>query len=274
MIAEIGINHNGDMDICKQLIDTAQDSGADCVKFQKRDINQVYTQEFLDSPRISPWGETQREQKSGLEFSKEQYKEIDQYCKEKNIEWLASAWDLNSQIFLQQFDCRYNKIASAMIVYEELLRMVAKEGKHTFISTGMTTYNDIQKAVDIFKEEGCSFELMHTVSTYPMKPEDANLKMINTLRDKFQCDVGYSGHEVGLAISYAASALGVTSIERHITLDRSMYGSDQSASVESAGFRQLVGVVRNIERAMGDGVKRVIEAETPISKNLRQHLYR
>ena len=274
IIAEIGINHNGDMSICKNLIDVAVDSGCDAVKFQKRDLDKVYTQEFLDSSRESPWGTTQREQKSGLEFNREQYGEIDQYCKEKNIEWFASAWDLNSQKFIQQFNCKYNKIASAMIVYEDLLKMVAKEGKHTFISTGMTTYDDIQKAVDIFRKANCSFELMHTVSTYPMKTEDANLKMINTLRDKFQCDVGYSGHEVGLAISYAASALGVTSIERHITLDRSMYGSDQSASVESAGFRQLVGVVRNIERAMGDGVKRVIEAETPISKNLRQHLYR
>jgi len=272
MIAEIGINHNGDMDICKQLIDTAQDSGADCVKFQKRDINQVYTQEFLDSPRISPWGETQREQKSGLEFSKEQYKEIDQYCKEKNIEWLASAWDLNSQIFLQQFDCRYNKIASAMIVYEDLLKLVAKEGKHTFISTGMSTYDDIQKAVNIFKEEGCSFELMHTVSTYPMKDKDANLKMIDTLREKYQCDIGYSGHEVGLAISNAAAALGITSLERHVTMDRSMYGSDQSASVEPAGFRQMTGSIRKIELAMGDGVKRILKEESNVSKNLRQHL--
>jgi len=165
IVAEIGINHNGDMSICKELIDVAADSGCDAVKFQKRDLDKVYTQEFLDSPRESQWGTTQREQKSGLEFSKEQYEEIDQYCKKKNIEWFASAWDLNSQNFLQQFDCKYNKIASAMIVYEDLLKMVAKEGKHTFISTGMCTYDDIQKAVDIFRDEDCSFELMHTVST-------------------------------------------------------------------------------------------------------------
>ena len=190
----------------------------------------------------------------------------------KGIEWFSSAWDLNSQKFLQQFDCKYNKVASAMIVYEELLRMIAKEGKHTFISTGMTTYNDIQKAVDIFTELNCPFELMYTVSTYPMKVEDANLKMINTLRSKFQCNVGYSGHEAGLAVSNAAAALGITSLERHITLSRSMYGSDQSASVEPAGFRNLVGAVRNIEKAMGDGIKRQIEAEIPIAKNLRQHL--
>ncbi len=272
VVAEIGINHNGDMSICKELIDVAVDSGCDAVKFQKRDLDKVYTQEFLDSPRESPWGATQREQKSGLEFSKEQYEEIDQYCKEKNIEWFASAWDLNSQNFLQQFDCKYNKIASAMIVYEDLLKMVAKEGKHTFISTGMTTYDDIQKAVDIFREENCSFELMHTISTYPMKDEDANLNMIKTLREKFDCDVGYSGHEVGLAVSNAAAALGINSLERHITLSRSMYGSDQSASVEPAGMRQLVGAVRKIDKAMGDGIKRTIEAEKPIAENLRQHL--
>jgi len=272
IIAEIGINHNGDMDICKKLIDVAADSGANCVKFQKRDIDKVYTQEFLDSPRESSWGVTQREQKLGLEFSADEYKEIDQYCNEKSIEWFASAWDLNSQKFLQQFGCKYNKVASAMIVYEDLLRMIAKEGKHTFISTGMTTYDDIQKAVDIFIEENCPFELMHTISTYPMDEKNANLNMIKTLREKFNCNVGYSGHEVGLAVSYAAAALGITSLERHITLDRSMYGSDQSASVEPSGFRQLVGAVRKIELAMGDGIKKKIEAEVPIAENLRQHL--
>ncbi len=273
IIGEIGINHNGDMAICKQLIDTAKDAGADCVKFQKRDINQVYTQEFLDSPRESPWGTTQREQKLGLEFSAEQYQEIEDYCKSKGLEWFASAWDINSQKFLRQFNSKYNKVASAMIVHTELLKLIASEGKHTFISTGMTTYDDIDKAVDIFKKANCPFELMHTVSTYPMRDEDANLNMINTLRDRYQCDVGYSGHEVGLAVSYAAATLNITSLERHITLDRSMYGSDQSASVEPSGFSQLVGAVRKIELAMGDGEKRVYEAEAPIAENLRQHLY-
>jgi N-acetylneuraminate synthase len=272
IIAEIGINHNGDMGICKKLIDVAVDSGANCVKFQKRDIVQVYTQEFLDSPRESQWGTTQREQKSGLEFGLDEYREIDQYCKEKGIDWYASAWDLNSQQFLKQFNCKYNKVASAMIVYEDLLKVIAKEGKHTFISTGMTTYDDIQKAVDIFREEKCSFELMHTVSTYPMKDENANLNMIKTLRDRYQCDVGYSGHETGIAISTAATALSITSLERHITLDRAMYGSDQSASLEPSGIKQLIGAVRKSEKAMGDGVKRVIEDEIPIAKNLRQHL--
>ena len=272
IVAEIGINHNGDMALCKELIDIAVDTGCNAVKFQKRDIDSVYTLEFLDSPRESPWGTTQRDQKSGLEFGKSEYAEIDKYCKEVGIEWFASAWDLKSQEFLQQFDCKYNKVASAMIVYEDLLKMIASEGKHTFISTGMATYDDIQKAVDIFKLENCPFELMHTISTYPMRDNHANLNLINTLRTKYQCDVGYSGHEVGLAISYAAAACGITSLERHITKDRSMYGSDQSASVEASGLRQLVGAVRKIEEAMGDGVKRILKEEEPIAKNLRQHL--
>jgi len=272
IIAEIGINHNGDMKICKQLINAAADSGCNAVKFQKRDINEVYTKAFLDSPRESQWGNTQRDQKEGLEFSSDQYSEINEYCKVKGIEWFASAWDLNSQKFLNQFNCKYNKIASAMAVYEELLEEVAKEGKHTFISTGMCTYDDIQKAVDIFRKEGCSFELMHTVSTYPMKPQNANLNVIKSLREKFDCKVGYSGHEVGLSISCAASAMGITSLERHITLDRTMYGSDQSASVEPFGLNSLVNKVREIEMAMGDGVKRILEQEVDIAKNLRQHL--
>jgi len=272
VVAEIGINHNGDISICKELIDVAVDAGCDAVKFQKRDIDQVYTQEFLDSPRESPWGNTQRAQKEGLEFSKEQYLEISEHCSDKGIEWFASAWDTNSQAFLRQFDCKYNKIASAMIVHDELLQMVADEGKHTFISTGMSTYEDIKKAVDVFRAAGCSFELMHTISTYPMKDEDANLNLINTLRNRYDCNVGYSGHEVGLAISYAAAAMGIPSLERHITLDRAMYGSDQSASIDPNGLRQLVGAVRKIEKAMGDGVKRVVDAEVPIARKLREHL--
>ena len=272
IIAEIGINHNGDMSICKQLIDIALVTGCDAVKFQKRDLNKVYTKDFLNSLRDSPWGSTQFAQKSGLEFGIEEYKEIDLYCKDKGIEWFASAWDLNSQKFMQKFNCKYNKIASAMIVYEDLLRLVASEKKHTFISTGMSTIEDIEKAVNIFRDAECPFELMHTVSTYPMKDENANLNVITTLKEKFKCNVGYSGHEVGLAISYAAAALGITSLERHISLDRSMYGSDQSASVEPVGLRQLVGAVRKIEKAMGDGIKRTIEAEISIAENLRQHL--
>ena len=270
--AEIGINHNGDIKICKDLIDVAVDSGCDAVKFQKRDIDQVYTQEFLDSPRESPWGNTQRDQKEGLEFDLEGYKEISEYCKSKKIEWYASAWNLNSQEFLRKFNCKYNKVASAMIVYLDLLKMIAEEGIHTFISTGMSTHEDIQKAVNIFREDNCPFELMHTISTYPMKEEDANLNLIPALREKHNCNVGYSGHETGLAISYAAAALGITSLERHITLDRAMYGSDQSASVEPSGLKQLVGGVRKITAAMGNGEKTIIDAEIPIAKKLREHL--
>ena len=272
IVAEIGINHNGDMAICKKLIDIAVLTGCNAVKFQKRDIDLVYTQDFLDSPRESPWGTTQREQKAGIEFGLEEYREIARYCQEKGIEWFASAWDLNSQHFLRQFDCKFNKVASAMIVYQELLQMIAEEGKHTFVSTGMSTYDDIQKAVDIFRTANCPFELMHTVSTYPMSTDHANLNLIYTLREKYQCKVGYSGHESGLAISYAAAALGITSLERHVTLDRSMYGSDQAASLELIGLHMLTGAVRKIEKAMGDGEKRFLEAEVPIAKKLREHL--
>ena len=272
VIAEIGINHNGDLNICKKLINEAVDAGCDAVKFQKREIDLVYTQEFLNSKRESPWGDTQRDQKNGLEFSLDEFKAIDSYCKDKKIEWFASAWDIESQNFLSNFNCKYNKIASAMIVYEELLEKVSKEKKHTFISTGMATMNDIDKAVKVFKKNNCSFELMHTVSTYPMEDKNANLNVINTLKQKFACNVGYSGHETGVAISTAAAALGITSLERHITLDRSMYGSDQAASIEPAGLRQLVGAVRKVELAMGDGIKRIIDEEIPIAKKLREHL--
>ena len=271
-IAEIGINHNGDMKICKQLIDLAVTAGCDAVKFQKRDIQNVYSQEFLDSFRESPWGKTQRDQKMGLEFDKEQYQEIDNYCKKKNIEWFASAWDLKSQIFLRDFNCKYNKIASAMLVHKELLKIVADEKKHTFISTGLSTMKNIEEAVEIFRNKNCPFELMHCVSTYPMKDTDANLKTITTLREKFKCNVGYSGHETGLAISYAAAALGITSLERHITLSRAMYGSDQAASLAPPGLKKIVSEVRKIQKALGDGVKKVLEDEIPIAKKLRERL--
>jgi N-acetylneuraminate synthase len=272
LIAEVGINHNGDMEIAKHLIDVAADSGADAVKFQKRTLDKVYTKEFLDSLRESPWGTTQRHQKEGLEFNYEQYQEIGRYCRQKGIKWFASAWDLDSQRFLQRFALDFNKIASAMIVSEELLREVASEGRYTFISTGMSTTRDIDRAVDIFTKAGCPFELMHCVSTYPMAEEDANLYRIVKLRERYGCKVGYSGHEVGLSISYAAVALGATSLERHITLSRAMYGSDQSASVEPAGFRQLVGAVRKIEKALGDGALDMNPKEMPVAKKLRAHL--
>ena len=272
IIAEIGINHNGDMNICKKLIDLALESGCDAVKFQKRDIDSVYSKELLDSSRESPWGKTQRDQKMGLEFNKEDYKEIDKYCKEKNINWFASAWDLKSQSFLRDFNCKYNKIASAMLVNLELLKIVAEEKKHTFISTGLSTMQDIENAVKIFRDNNCPFELMHCVSTYPMKDSDANLKTILTLKEKFNCNVGYSGHEAGLTVSYAAVALGASSLERHITLDRAMYGSDQAASLAPPGLKKIVPEIRKIEKALGDGVKRVLEDELPIAKKLRAHI--
>lgn len=272
VIAEIGINHNGDLSIAKKLIDVASLAGCNAVKFQKREIDLVYTKELLDGARESPWGTTQRDQKEALEFGLEEYKEIDEYCKSKNIEWFASAWDVASQEFLSQFDCKHNKVASAMTVDHEFLKLVAAEGKHTFISTGMCTMEEISQAVSIFRDLKCPFDLMHTVSTYPMRDEDANLNVIPMLRERFQCDVGYSGHETGLAVSFGAAALGITSLERHITLDRSMYGSDQAASVEPAGVMQLVGAVHKIEKAMGTGEKCILQEEIPIAKKLRSHL--
>jgi N-acetylneuraminate synthase len=272
IIAEIGINHNGDVSIAKELIDVTKEAGCDAVKFQKRTIDLIYSKEFLDSPRESPWGKTQRDQKEGLEFGLEEYKEIDRYCKKKGIEWFASAWDLESQKFLRQFNLKYNKIASAMLVYEELLKEVASEGKHTFVSTGMSNLKQIDLAVDIFRRAGCPFELMHCVATYPMADEEANLNRIKTLHERYNCNVGYSGHEVGLAVSYAAAAMGISSLERHITLDRAMYGSDQAASIEPAGLRTLVGAVRKIEQAMGDGDIKMMEKEMPIAQKLRSHI--
>jgi len=272
IIAEIGINHNGDINIAKDLIKVAKEAGCDAVKFQKRTIDLVYTKELLDSLRESPWGKTQRAQKEGLEFGSEQYKQIDQYCKELKIEWFASAWDVESQKFLRQFNLKYNKVASAMITYDNLLKEIASEKKHTFVSTGMSTVEQIDHAVEIFKKANCPFELMHTVSTYPMDDEDANLNCIKTLKERYKCNVGYSGHEVGLAVSYAAASMGISSIERHITLDRAMYGSDQAASVEPAGLRMLVGAIRKIEKAIGDGKIGVNPKEVPIAKKLRAHI--
>lgn len=273
IIAEIGINHNGDINIAKELIKIAKDAGCDAVKFQKRTIDLVYDKELLDTPRESPWGTTQRDQKEGLEFGWDEYTEIDLYCKSLGIEWFASAWDIESQRFLRQFNCKYNKVASAMLPYDDLLDEIASENKYTFISTGMSTIKQIDHAVDIFRRHNCPFELMHCVSTYPMDDEDANLNCINTLKTRYGCKVGYSGHESGLAISYAAAALGISSLERHITLNRAMYGSDQAASLEPTGLRMLVGSVRKIEKSMGDGLIKVIDKEVPISKKLRGHFF-
>jgi len=269
IIGEIGINHNGDIEIAKKLIDGAHRAGCDMVKFQKRTIDIVYSKKDLDRPRESPWGTTNREQKHGLEFGKEEYDEIDRYCKVKGIEWTASAWDVPSQLFLREYDLKYNKVASAMLTNRELLEVIAQEKRYTFISTGMSTIAQIQKAVQIFKDADCPYELMHCNSTYPMTPEDANLNTISTLREQFQVPVGYSGHETGLIVSCVAVALGATSLERHITLDRSMYGSDQSASLELGGLRRLVKYIAAVESSLGTGEKIVTEKETEIAQKLR-----
>ena len=270
IIAEIGINHNGDMATAKKLIDAASDAGFDAVKFQKRTIDKVYTKEFLDSPRESPWGTTQRDQKEGLEFSASDYKVIDAYCKEKRILWSASAWDIGAQIFLQQFNCAFNKVASPMLGHIPLLKLIASEKKRTFISTGMSTLQEIDEVVKIFTEANCPFELMHCNSTYPMKDEDANLRCIPMLRERYSCEVGYSGHESSLIkVCTTAVALGATSLERHITLDRAMYGSDQAASIETHALRNFVESVRTIPLILGDGVKSLNELEVKAREKLR-----
>ena len=272
-IAEIGINHNGDISITKELIKKAKDSGFNSVKFQKRTIDRVYSKELLDQPRESPWGKTQRDQKMGLEFGYDEYLEIDKYCKSLNIDWFASAWDVESVIFLDQFDLKYHKIASPMIVDINFLEEVAKRNLHTFISTGMSTVENIDKAVDIFKSKNCSFELMHCVSTYPLKAEDANLKTISSLMKKYNCNVGYSGHENGVAVSIVAATLGITSLERHVTLDRTMYGSDQAASLEPRGMMDMITGIKKALLAIGeDKLGYITEEEKVIAKKLRQHI--
>lgn len=273
VIAEIGINHNGDIKIAKQLIDMAVSANCDAVKFQKRNINEVYSKEVLDAPRSSPWGTTQRQQKEGLEFSEKEYKIIDNYCKKKKIPWFVSCWDTKSQIQMRKFNTKYNKVASAMLVHTELLKLIAEEKKYTFISTGMSTINDIKKAISIFNKYKCPFELMHTHSTYPMPIEEANLRVIQTLQKKFKCKVGYSGHEVSsYQLPVVAVCLGATSIERHITLNRALYGSDQSASLEKSGLIRMVRDIRVIDKIMGDGRKRIWDSELPIQKKLRERL--
>jgi len=268
--AEIGINHNGDIDIAKKLIDVAISAGCDAIKFQKRTIDKVYSQDVLNSPRESPWGKTQRDQKMGLEFDKNEYDVIDKYCKEKNIEWFASAWDIDSQLFLRNYNLTHNKVASAMLTNLDLLKIIAEEKKYTFISTGMSTIEQIQNAVNIFKENNCPFELQHSNSTYPMKIDEANLKCIQTLKEKFNCKIGYSGHEsTGYLICVTAVILGATSIERHITLDRAMYGSDQSASLEPIGLTRLIRDIREINLILGDGIKRIWPSEIPVMEKLR-----
>tara|TARA_Y100000782_G_scaffold114853_1_gene152905 strand:+ start:8296 stop:9129 length:834 start_codon:yes stop_codon:yes gene_type:complete len=269
--AEIGINHNGNVDNAKKLIDVAVRCGSDAVKFQKRKVEKVYSQDVLDSPRESPFGKTVRDQKIGLELSLKQYSIIDKYCKKQKISWYVSCWDVDSQIEMRRFKTKFNKVASAMLTHKTLLEIISKEKKYTFISTGMSTVKEISEAVKIFRKNKCPFELMHSHSAYPMPEKEANLKVIPFLKKKFNCDVGYSGHEVGsYDVCIPAVVLGATSIERHITLDRTMYGSDQSSSLEEPGLRRLVRDVKKIGLLLGDGKKRVWDSELPAMKKLRQ----
>ena len=274
IIAEIGINHNGDMNLVKKLITESANAGANAVKFQKRDINLVYSKEELSKFRESPWGTTNYDQKKGLELTYENYQEIDKFCKELKIQWFASAWDINSVEFLKPFNSKYNKIASAMITDNKLMTAVAKEKKFTFISTGMSSYKEIDNAVKIFDANNCPYELMHCVSAYPFDAEHASLNLISELKKRYKCNVGYSGHEKsGVSISFAAVALGATSIERHITLDRTMYGSDQAASMSISGFTNLVHGIRTIEKALnGKEKKEILDIELEVAKKLRAHI--
>lgn len=269
IIGEIGINHNGDLEIAKKLIDAAAEAGCDAVKFQKRTVDRVYPREFLDSPRESPWGNTQRAQKEGLEFGEAEYDAIDACCKERGILWFASAWDVDSQKFLRKYNLKYNKVASAMLTRDDLLEEIASEGRYTFISTGMSTWEEIDHAVEIFRKHDCPFELMHCNSTYPMKDEDANLALISVLQKRYGCRVGYSGHERDIQPSVLSVAAGASSVERHITLDKNMYGSDQKASIAPDQLRRLVQEVRRAEAIMGTGKKTLSAAEQAVRAKLR-----
>ena len=271
IVAEIGINHNGDVGIAKKMIDVAKSAGCDAVKFQKRTVEKVYSKEVLDSPRDSPWGKTTREQKLGIEFGSREYDEIDRYCFLHDMEWYASAWDVDSQKFLRQYNLKHNKIASAMLTDYKLLETVAEEKKLTFISTGMSTMDEVRKAVEIFKKYDCPFELMHCNSAYPMDVSEANLLCIPALKKEFNCNVGYSGHEVaGYLVCVSAVLLGATSIERHMSLDRTLYGSDQVASLEPLGWIRLVRDIRKIKQILGDGKKRIWDSELPAKEKLRK----
>ena len=269
VIAEIGINHNGDLDLAKRLIDVAHAAGCDAVKFQKRTIDVVYSSEVLAQPRQSPWGSTQREQKEGLEFGEAEYDAIDAYCRGLGIDWFASAWDVGSQIFLAKYKLKYNKLASALITNRAVVEAVAAERKLTFLSTGMSTMEEVDAAVDIFRKHDCPFVLMHTVSTYPTAEAELNLITMQTLRQRYGVDVGYSGHEASVEPSILAALLGAVAVERHITLDRAMYGSDQSASLEPGELAALVERMRAIPSLIGDGEKRVTAGEEAVASKLR-----
>ena len=273
IIAEIGTNHMGDVNVAKQIIDIAVDSGANIVKLQRKNVEKIYTKKFLDSYLESPWGTTQREMRLHREFSDKQFKEIANYCKKKKIPWFVSCWDVESQIHMRKFKTKYNKVASAMIIHKKLLEEIAKEKKYTFISTGMSEMKDIENAVKIFKKHKCPFELMHCNSAYPIADDEANLKLIPILKKKFKCKVGYSGHEIGATnVSVPAVMMGASSIERHVTVSRTNYGYDQAASLEKEGLRKLVRDIRILDKIMGNGKKKIWASEKPNIKKLRQIL--
>ena len=271
IIAELGTNHLGDIHIAKKIIDIAASAGCDAVKLQKKDVEKIYTKEFLDSPLESPWGTTQREMRLHREFSDSDFKQINSYCQKKKIPWFVSCWDVQSQIKMRKFKTKYNKIASAMLIHKQLLETVAKEKKYTFISTGMSSLKDIENAIKIFKKFKCPFELMHCHSSYPMPIHEANLSLIPFYTNKFKCKVGYSGHEASATnISVPAVMLGATSIERHVTIDRTAYGHDQSASLEFHGLIQLVRDIRLLTKIIGNGKKKIWNSELPNQSKLRQ----
>jgi N-acetylneuraminate synthase len=268
IVAEIGINHNGDMDLTKRLISIAHAAGCDAVKFQKRTIDVVYTPEELAKPRESPFGETNGDLKRGLEFGKEQYQEIAGYCRSIKMTWFTSCWDEASVDFIDRFDPPCYKIASASMTDEALLRHTRGMGKPVILSTGMSTVAEIDHAVDVLG--GDDLILMHTVSTYPAQYDELNLRRIQTLSERYGVPVGYSGHETGIPSSVAAVALGACCVERHITVDRALWGSDQAASLEPNGITRLVRDIRLVEQAMGSPDIRVLEREIPIIKKLRR----
>jgi N-acetylneuraminate synthase len=268
VVAEIGINHNGDLEIARKLIDAAVEAGCQAVKFQKRTIEVVYSAEELARPRESQFGTTNGDLKHALEFGLEQYRAIDLYCREKGIDWFTSCWDEASVDFISQFDVPCYKIASASLTDDNLLLHTRARGRPILLSTGMSTLEQIDHAVQVLGRT--DLILLHTCSTYPANYEELNLQVINTLRERYEVPVGYSGHETGLSTSIATVALGACVVERHITLDRAMWGSDQAASVEPQGFLRLVRDIRLVETAMGDGIKRVIDREVPIMMKLRR----
>jgi N-acetylneuraminate synthase len=268
VIAEIGINHNGSMEDTKRLIDLAAVAGCDAVKFQKRNPDVCVPEHQKGVMRDTPWGRmTYLEYKYKVEFGKEEYDEIDRYCKDKEIEWSASPWDLDSLEFLMQYNLPWLKMPSAMITNEELMRASAKTGRKIIFSTGMSTYEEIDQAIEWL--DGCEMVMLHCNSSYPAKLEDLNLKCIQTLKDRYDCEIGYSGHEFRLGTSVAAIYLGATYIERHITLDRTMWGSDHMSSVEPQGLIKMVRGIRELEVALGDGIKKVTDGELAPRKKLR-----